>query len=70
VGAGRGSRVVGRTGSLNFEPPPTASTDTASTTSSFVSSMNPKRDLCAASKANFIFSNVIADGAGSPAMME
>jgi hypothetical protein len=57
-----------------------ASTDTASTTSSLVSSMNPKRDLCAASKADFIFSSVIADAAeggfrvpllrGSPGMTE
>ena len=49
---------------MNFAPPPMASTDTASTTSSLLSSMNPNRDLCAASKADFIFASVIADVAG------
>ena len=46
--------VVDATGSANLAPPPIASTDTASTTSSLLPSMNPKRDLCAVSKADFI----------------
>ena len=51
AGEGRAALVAARTGSVNLAPPPTASTDTASTTSSFASSMKPKRDLCAASNA-------------------
>ena len=40
--------------SRNLAPPPTASTDTASTTICLVRSMKPKRALCAASKARFM----------------
>ena len=40
--------------SLNLAPPPTASTDTASTTICLVRSMKPKRALCAFSKARCI----------------
>ena len=40
--------------SLNLAPPPTASTDTASTTICLLRSMKPKRALCAFSKARFI----------------
>ena len=54
AGEGRGASVVDTTGSANVAPPPMASTDTASTTSCFASSMKPKRALCAASNADFI----------------
>src|SRR6266436_599274 len=43
--------MVAKTGSENFAPPPTASTETASTTSSLAGSMKPNRALWAASKA-------------------
>ena len=51
--AGFGSRraCAPAAGSLNLAPPPTASTDTASTTICLVRSMKPKRALCAFSKA-------------------
>jgi len=39
---------------VKVAPPPTASTETASTTSSLLRSMKPKRALCARSKADFI----------------
>ena len=51
LGRGRGRDVIARVGSENFAPPPIASMETASTTSSLLSSMKPKRALCAASNA-------------------
>src|SRR5436190_674742 len=52
AGAGSGACVSTAVGSLNLAPPPIASTDTASTTSSLLASMNPNRALCAASNAD------------------
>ena len=54
-GRARGAcvRVVLCLRSRNFAPPPTASTETASTTSCLLRSMKPKRALCAFSKARF-----------------
>ena len=46
--------TAGRAFSVNLAPPPTASTDTASTTICLVRSMKPKRALCAFSNARFI----------------
>jgi hypothetical protein len=43
-----------RIGSANLAPPPIASIETASATSSLLSSMKPKRALWAASNADFI----------------
>ena len=54
AGGGRVRRWSDSTGSGELRAPPIASTETASTTSSFVLSMKPKRDLCAASNADFI----------------
>ena len=61
AGAGSFPRVVFCGRSLKRAPPPTASTDTASSTSDLVRSMKPKRALCARSKAPFIFRNVISN---------
>ena len=57
--AGEGSlaRFLAAFFSRNFAPPPTASTDTASITSCLARSMNPKRALCAFSKADFILAS-------------
>src|SRR5262249_60427809 len=70
-GAGGAALALEHPRTVTFAPPPPASTDTASTTSSLLSSMNPNRDLWAASKADFIFSNVIAGAAegGDPDSM-
>ena len=54
AGAGSRARVVLSFFSLNLAPPPTASTETASMTRSFLRSMKPNCALCAFSKADFI----------------
>ena len=57
-GGGSGAVAVAKTGSENFAPPPTASTDTASTTSSLAGSMKPNRALWVASKPDFRSSTI------------
>ena len=54
AGDGSFARVVLPFFSLNFAPPPTASTDTASITRSFLRSMKPNCALWAFSKPDFI----------------
>ena len=54
AGEGSFARVVALFFSLNLAPPPTASTDTASITRSFLRSMKPNCALCAFSNPDFI----------------
>ena len=60
AGEGSFAREVLCVRSRNLAPPPTASTDTASTTSCLLRSMKPNRALCAFSKADFILASVPA----------